>query len=92
MKTARLYGCILTLCSVLWFLMAILLCLATIWFRPAAILLKLDFLSLCLETRALRNIYLDHLLTPDTEEKGEKDFKIFIYFNCYFYKLLNFIL
>ena len=39
----------------------ILLCLATMWFRPAAILLKLDFLSLCLETRALRNTYLDHL-------------------------------
>ena len=39
----------------------ILLCLATTWFRPAAILLKLDFLSLCLETRALRNTYLDHL-------------------------------
>ena len=36
----------------------ILLCLATMWFRPAAILLKLDFLSLCLETRALRNTYL----------------------------------
>ena len=41
--------------------MAILLCLATIWFRPAAILLEIDFLSLCLETRALRNTYLDHL-------------------------------
>ena len=39
----------------------ILLCLATMWFRPAAILLKLDFLSLCLETRALKNTYLDHL-------------------------------
>ena len=39
----------------------ILLCLATMCFRPAAILLKLDFLSLCLETRALRNTYLDHL-------------------------------
>ena len=39
----------------------ILLCLATMWFRPAAILLKLDFLSLCLETRSLRNTYLDHL-------------------------------
>ena len=39
----------------------ILLCLATMLFRPAAILLKLDFLSLCLETRALRNTYLDHL-------------------------------
>ena len=39
----------------------ILLCLATMWFRPAAILLELDFLSLCLETRALRNTYLDHL-------------------------------
>ena len=35
--------------------------LATIWFRPAGILLELDFLSLCLETRALRNTYLDHL-------------------------------
>ena len=56
-----LYVCVLTLCSVLWFLMAILLCLATMWFRPAAILLELDFLSLCLETRALRNTYLDHL-------------------------------
>ena len=39
----------------------ILLCLATMWFRPDAVLLKLDFLSLCLETRALRNTYLDHL-------------------------------
>ena len=38
-----------------------LLCLATIWFRPGAILLELDFLSLWLETRALRNTYLDHL-------------------------------
>ena len=35
--------------------------LATIWFKPAAILLELDFLSLCLETRALKNTYLDHL-------------------------------
>ena len=41
--------------------MAILLCLATIWFRPTAILLELDFLSLCLEIRALRNTYLNHL-------------------------------
>ena len=47
----------------------ILLCLATMWFRPAAILLELDFLSLCLETRVLRNTYLDHLLIPETEEK-----------------------
>ena len=39
----------------------ILLCLATMWFRPAAILLELDFLSLCLETRAVKNTYLDHL-------------------------------
>ena len=39
----------------------ILLCPATKWFRPAAILLELDFLSLCLETRALRNTYLEHL-------------------------------
>ena len=53
--------CMCVLCSVLWFVMAILLCLATIWFRPAAILLELDFLSLCRETRALRNTYLDHL-------------------------------
>ena len=36
----------------------ILLCLATMWLRPVAILLELDFLSLCLETRALRNTYL----------------------------------
>ena len=43
------------------FLMAILLCLATIWFRPAIVLLELDFMSLFLETRALRNTYLDHL-------------------------------
>ena len=53
--------CVLTLCSVLYFLMAILLCLATIWFRLAATLSELDFLSLCLETRALGNTYLDHL-------------------------------
>ena len=39
----------------------ILLCLATMWFRPATMVLNLDFLSLCLETRALRNTYLDHL-------------------------------
>ena len=39
----------------------ILLCLATMWFRHAAILLGLEFLSLCLETRALRSTYLDHL-------------------------------
>ena len=57
----QVYVCILTLCSVLWFLMAILLCVATIWLRPAAILLALDFLFLCLETRALSNTYLDHL-------------------------------
>ena len=31
------------------------------WFRPAIILLELDFLSLYLETSALRNTYLDHL-------------------------------
>ena len=52
--------------------MAILLCLATIWFRPAAILLELDFLSLCLETRALRNTYLDHLQLLRLRGKGEK--------------------
>ena len=63
--------------------MAVLLCLATIWFRPAAILLELDFLSLCLETRALRNTYLDHLLTPDPGEKWEKAFKSFIHSNCF---------
>ena len=61
----------------------ILLCLATMWFRPAAILLELDFLSLCLETRVLRNTYLDHLLIPETEEKWEEDFKNFIYSNYY---------
>ena len=37
------------------------LCLATMWCRHATILLELDFLSLYLETRALRNTYLDHL-------------------------------
>ena len=41
--------------------MAILVYVATIWFRPAAILLELDFLSLCLETRVLKNTYLNHL-------------------------------
>ena len=45
--------CVLSLCSVLSFLMAIVLSLAIIWLRPAAILLEPDFLSLCLETRAL---------------------------------------
>ena len=60
-EDCQVYMCVLTLCSVLWFLMAILLCLATIWFRPAAISLELDFLSLCLETRAIRNTDLDHL-------------------------------
>ena len=57
----QVYMCVSTLCSLLWFLMATLLCLATIWFKPAAILLELDFLSLCLETRILRNTHLDHL-------------------------------
>ena len=56
--------------------MAILLCLATIWFRPAAILLELDFLSLCLETRALRNTYLDHLYLLRLREMGGKPLKI----------------
>ena len=41
--------------------MAVLLCVAAISFRPAATLLELDFLSLCFETGALRNAYLDHL-------------------------------
>ena len=61
MRTAR-FICVCfnsVFCVVI--LMVILLCLATIWFRPAAILLELDLLSLCLETRALRNTYLDHL-------------------------------
>ena len=71
-----LYVCVLTLCSVLWFLMAILLCLATMWFRPAAILLELDFLSLCLETRTLRNTYLDHLLLLTLRKKEKKDLKL----------------
>ena len=48
----------------------ILLCLATMWLRPVAILLELDFLSLCLETRALRNIYLT------LRKKEKKDLKL----------------
>ena len=71
--------------------MAILLCLATIWFRPAAILLELDFLSLCLETRALRNTYLDHLQLLRLREKGEKILN-FLFISTVFYKLVNFIL
>ena len=70
--------------------MTILLCLAPVWFRPAAILLELGFLSLCLETRALRNTYLDHL-TPETEEKWEEAFK-FLFIPTVIYKLVNFIL
>ena len=58
--------------------MAILLCLATIWFRPAAILLELDFLSLCLETRALRNTYLDHLQLLTLREKRKKTLKFYL--------------
>ena len=53
MRTAR-FICVCfnyVFCVVIF--MAIFLCLATIWFRPAAILLELDFISLCLETRAL---------------------------------------
>ena len=69
--------------------MAILLCLATIWFRPASILLELECLSLCLEGSQ------EHVsrpsLIPETEGKGEKDFKIFIS-TFFFYKLVNFIL
>ena len=71
--------------------MAILLCLATVWFRPATILLELDFLSLCLETRALRNTYLDHLLLLRLREKGKKTLK-FLFIPTVFYKLINFIL
>ena len=63
--------------------MAILLCLATIRFRPAAISLELDFLSLGLETRALRNIYLDHLELLTLRKSGEKNFKNFICSNCF---------
>ena len=71
--------------------MAILLCLATIWFTPATILLEIDFLSLCLETRALRNTYLDHLLLLRLREKGKKTLKI-LFISTIFYKLVNFIL
>ena len=71
--------------------MAILLCLATIWFRPAAILLELHFLSLCLETRALRNTYLDHLLLLRLRGKGEKPLKI-LFISTVLKKLVNFIL
>ena len=71
--------------------MAILLCRATMWFRPAAILLELDFLSLCLETRALRNTYLDHLYLLRLREKGKKTLKFYL-FQLFFYKLVNFIL
>ena len=60
MKTAR-FICVCFNSVLLQFLMSILLYLATIWFRPATILLELDFLSLCLETRALRSTYLDPL-------------------------------
>ena len=59
--------------------MAILLCLATIWFRHAAIFLELDFLPLCLETRALRNTYLDHLLLLRLREKGKKTLKFYLF-------------
>ena len=71
--------------------MAILLCLATVWFRPATILLELDFLSLCLETRALRNTYLDHLLLLRLREKGKKTLKFYL-FQLFKNKLVNFIL
>ena len=60
MRTARSV-CVLYSVFCVWFVMAILLCLATVWFRPAIILLEIDFLSLYLETSALRNTYLDHL-------------------------------
>ena len=43
-------------CDLCW-----LFCFVWPPFRPAAILLKLDFLSLCLETRALKDTHLDHL-------------------------------
>ena len=57
------------MCSMLWFLTAILLCVAAILFRLAAILGELDFPSLCLETRALGITYLWPWLIPETEGK-----------------------
>ena len=57
------------MCSRLWFATAILLCVAAILFRPAAILVELDFPSLCLETRALGITYLWPFLIPETEGK-----------------------
>ena len=72
MRTARfICVCVLTLCSVSLVLMAILLCLATIWFRPATILLELDFLFQGSQEHLSRPS-----LTPDTEEKGKKDLKL----------------
>ena len=69
--------------------MAILLCLATIWFRPASILLELECLSLCLEGSQ------EHVsrpsLIPETEEKWEEAFKI-LFIPTVIYKLVNFIL
>ena len=61
MRTASFIGVCFNSVFCVVISMAILLCLATIWFRPATNLLELDFLPLCLETRALRNTYLDHL-------------------------------
>ena len=63
--------------------MAILLCVATIWFRPGTILLELDFLSLCLETWALSKHLFRSSLTLETEEKWEEVFKNFICSNFY---------
>ena len=71
--------------------MAILLCVATIWFRPAATVLELDFHSLCLDTRALRNTYLDHLQLLKLREKGNKLLKI-LFIPTVIYNLANFIL
>ena len=61
--------------------MAIVLCLATIWFRPAAILLELDFLSLGLRP-GLWICPQENLsrpsLTAETEKKWGKAFKNYI--------------
>ena len=55
--------------------MAILLSVATIWFRHAAILLEL-------ETWAQEYVSRPSP-TPETEEKYEEACKHFIYSNCY---------
>ena len=84
MRTARfICGCFNSVFCVV-ILTAILLCLATIWFRPVTNLLEFDFLSLCLETRALRNTYLDHLKVLRLREKGKKIFKILLISTVFF--------